>query len=75
MPRSFVVPQVADVEVSGGDLALVAIVAAIALGSLGMAVLFRSEVLRAGEGTPNMQRIAQAVQEGRTPTSPASSGP
>jgi len=64
MPRSFVVPQVADVEVSGGDLALVAIVAAIALGSLGMAVLFRSEVLRAGEGTPNMQRIAQAVQEG-----------
>ncbi|NYD32665.1 K(+)-stimulated pyrophosphate-energized sodium pump [Nocardioides kongjuensis] len=38
--------------------------AAIALGSLGMAVLFRSEVLRAGEGTANMQRIAQAVQEG-----------
>ncbi|AIY15794.1 sodium-translocating pyrophosphatase [Pimelobacter simplex] len=60
MPRPFVV----DVEVTGGDLALVAIVAVIALGSLGMAVLFRSEVLRAGEGTPNMQRIAQAVQEG-----------
>lgn len=64
MPRPFVVPLVADVEVTGGDLALVAIVAVIALGSLGMAVLFRSEVLRAGEGTPNMQRIAQAVQEG-----------
>ncbi|MBM0123812.1 sodium-translocating pyrophosphatase [Pimelobacter simplex] len=64
MPHPFVVPQVADVDVTGGDLALVAIVAAIALGSLGMAVLFRSEVLRAGEGTPNMQRIAQAVQEG-----------
>ncbi|GAA1515216.1 sodium-translocating pyrophosphatase [Nocardioides humi] len=60
MPR----PLVVDVEVTGGDLALVAIVAVIALGSLGMAVLFRSEVLRAGEGTPNMQRIAQAVQEG-----------
>ncbi|GAA3534185.1 sodium-translocating pyrophosphatase [Nocardioides daeguensis] len=60
MPR----PLVADVEVTGGDLALVAIVAVIALGSLGMAALFRSEVLRAGEGTPNMQRIAQAVQEG-----------
>ncbi|WP_436702026.1 sodium-translocating pyrophosphatase [Nocardioides sp. BYT-33-1] len=60
MPRPFVV----DVEVTGGDLALVVIVAVIALGSLGMAVLFRSEVLRAGEGTPNMQRIAQAVQEG-----------
>ncbi|UUW90634.1 sodium-translocating pyrophosphatase [Nocardioides sp. WV_118_6] len=60
MPR----PLVVDVEVTGGDLALVAIVAVIALGSLGMAVLFRSEVLRAGEGTANMQRIAQAVQEG-----------
>ncbi|WP_408897719.1 sodium-translocating pyrophosphatase [Nocardioides sp. R1-1] len=64
MPRSLVVPLVADVDVTGGDLALVAVVAAIALGSLGMAALFRSEVLRAGEGTPNMQRIAQAVQEG-----------
>ncbi|MEV5000713.1 sodium-translocating pyrophosphatase [Nocardioides sp. LML1-1-1.1] len=60
MPR----PLLADIEVSGGDLALVIVVAAIALGSLAMATLFRSEVLRAGEGTPNMQRIAQAVQEG-----------
>ncbi|HWJ11976.1 MAG TPA: sodium/proton-translocating pyrophosphatase, partial [Nocardioides sp.] len=60
MPR----PLLADVEVSGGDLALVVVVAAIALVSLAMAVMFRSEVLRAGEGTPNMQRIAQAVQEG-----------
>ncbi|WP_182378889.1 sodium-translocating pyrophosphatase [Nocardioides sp. WS12] len=60
MPRPFVV----DVEVTGGDLALVSVVAVISLGCLAMAVLFRSEVLRAGEGTPNMQRIAQAVQEG-----------
>ncbi len=60
MPRPFVV----DVEVTGGDLALVAVVAVIAVGSLVMATLFRSEVLRAGEGTPGMQRIAQAVQEG-----------
>ena len=43
---------------------LVAVVAAIALGSLAMAVLFRSQVLAAGEGTENMRRIAQAVQEG-----------
>lgn len=60
MPRPFVV----DVDVTGGDLALVIGVAVISLGSLAMAVLFRSEVLKAGEGTPNMQRIAQAVQEG-----------
>lgn len=61
MPHPFVV---ADVEVTGGDLALVIGVAAIALVSLAMGTVFRSEVLRAGEGTPNMQRIAQAVQEG-----------
>ncbi|KRA29807.1 MULTISPECIES: sodium-translocating pyrophosphatase [unclassified Nocardioides] len=60
MPR----PLLVDVEVTGGDLALVIGVAVIALGSLGMGFLFRSEVLRAGEGTPNMQKIAQAVQEG-----------
>jgi len=60
MPR----PLVVDVEVTGGDLVLVIAVAVIALGSLAMAVKFRSEVLRAGEGTDNMRSIAQAVQEG-----------
>jgi len=54
----------AVVEVEGGDFVLVALVAAIALGSLAMAVLFRQQVLAAGEGTENMRRIAQAVQEG-----------
>ncbi len=57
-----ILPAVVDVE--GGDFVLVALVAAIALGSLAMAVLFRSQVLAAGEGTENMRRIAQAVQEG-----------
>src|SRR5690349_7355050 len=54
----------AVVEVEGGDFVLVALVTAIALGSLAMAVLFRQQVLAAGEGTENMRRIAQAVQEG-----------
>ena len=54
----------AVVEVEGGDFVLVALVAVIALASLAMAVLFRSQVLAAGEGTENMRRIAQAVQEG-----------
>ncbi|WP_183092879.1 sodium-translocating pyrophosphatase [Nocardioides stalactiti] len=54
----------AVVEVEGGDFVLVAVVAAIALGSLAMAVIFRQQVLAAGEGTENMRRIAQAVQEG-----------
>ena len=57
-----IVPAVVDV--SGGNLVLVVVVAIIALGALVMAAVFRSEVLAAGEGTPNMKTIAQAVQEG-----------
>ncbi|GAA4122297.1 sodium-translocating pyrophosphatase [Nocardioides fonticola] len=57
-----IVPAV--VEVSGGNLVLVIVVGLIALGALVMAAMFRSEVLAAGEGTPNMKTIAQAVQEG-----------
>ncbi len=52
------------VELSGGNFVLVLIVAAIAVVALVMAFVFRSEVLSAGEGTDNMKRIAQAVQEG-----------
>ncbi|GAB3200047.1 sodium-translocating pyrophosphatase [Nocardioides hungaricus] len=54
----------AVVEVSGGNLVLVIVVALIALGALAMAAMFRQEVLAAGEGTANMKNIAQAVQEG-----------
>jgi K(+)-stimulated pyrophosphate-energized sodium pump len=57
-----IIPAVVDV--SGGNLVLVLIVALIALGALGMAWMFRAEVLAAGEGTDNMKNIAQAVQEG-----------
>ena len=54
----------AVVELSGGNLILVLVVALIALGALAMAWMFRQEVLAAGEGTDNMKNIAQAVQEG-----------
>jgi K(+)-stimulated pyrophosphate-energized sodium pump len=54
----------AEVDLAGGDLVLVVIVAVIALVALGMAVLFRSQVLAAGEGTEQMRVIAKAVQEG-----------
>jgi K(+)-stimulated pyrophosphate-energized sodium pump len=54
----------AVVEVSGFNLVLVIIVALIALGALAMGLMFRREVLAAGEGTDNMKTIAQAVQEG-----------
>jgi len=52
------------VDVSGGNLVLVIVVALIALGALAMAAMFRQEVMSAGEGTDNMKNIAQAVQEG-----------
>jgi K(+)-stimulated pyrophosphate-energized sodium pump len=52
------------VHLGGSNLVLVIVVAVIALGALGMAAMFRNEVLAAGEGTDNMKNIAHAVQEG-----------
>lgn len=54
----------AVVHLDGSNLVLVIVVAVIALAALGMAVMFRKEVLAAGEGTDNMKNIAHAVQEG-----------
>lgn len=59
-----ILPAVVEPELEGGNLVLVVVVALIALGALGMAAMFRSQVLAAGEGTDNMKTIAQAVQEG-----------
>src|SRR5919107_808042 len=59
-----ILPAVVKPELEGGNLVLVAVVAVIALAALGMAAMFRSQVLAAGEGTDNMKTIAQAVQEG-----------
>jgi len=50
--------------VAGGNLAWVAIVAAIALIALAVAFWLRRDVLAASEGTPKMREIAKAVQEG-----------
>src|SRR4051812_38438712 len=61
---SLVVTDAGAVDLSGGNLVLVLIVAVIALVALAMAFMFRSQVLAAGEGTENMRTIAQAVQEG-----------
>ncbi|MFL6172741.1 MAG: sodium/proton-translocating pyrophosphatase, partial [Marmoricola sp.] len=51
-------------ELTGGNLALVLIIGVISLACLGMAAMFRSEVMAAGQGTQNMQNIAKAIQEG-----------
>jgi K(+)-stimulated pyrophosphate-energized sodium pump len=53
-----------DVSLSGGNLTFVAVVALIAAVALVMFWVFRREVLAAPDGTPNMQTIGLAVQEG-----------
>ena len=59
-----VLPPLEVTTLSGGNLTLVAVVGVIAVLALVMALKFRREVLAANDGTPNMQRIALAVQEG-----------
>ncbi|MDX6202383.1 MAG: K(+)-stimulated pyrophosphate-energized sodium pump, partial [Frankiales bacterium] len=51
-------------HVTGGDYTMVIVVAVIALAALGVAGFLVREVLAASEGTPKMQEIAKAVQEG-----------
>ena len=53
-----------QVNLSGGNLTLVFVVGVIAVVALAMGMMFRRQVLSAGEGTANMQAIAKAVQEG-----------
>ncbi len=51
-------------ELSGGDRGVVAVVAVVALAALAVGYVLLREVLAAGQGTPKMQDIAKAVQEG-----------
>jgi len=54
----------ATTRVGGGNLAVVAVILVIALAALGFAGWLVREVLAAGQGSPKMQEIAKAVQEG-----------
>ncbi len=56
--------EVTSINLSGVNLSFVAVVGVIALIALVMAMIFRREVLAANDGTPKMQAIALAVQEG-----------
>ena len=49
---------------SGGDYGVVVVVAVVALAALAVGYVLLKEVLAAGQGTPKMQDIAKAVQEG-----------
>ncbi|MDT7705678.1 MAG: K(+)-stimulated pyrophosphate-energized sodium pump [Pseudonocardiales bacterium] len=54
----------AGIELGGGDRVIVGVVAVVALVALAIGFVLRKEVLSAGEGTPKMQEIGRAVQEG-----------
>ncbi|HWC36123.1 MAG TPA: sodium-translocating pyrophosphatase [Mycobacteriales bacterium] len=51
-------------HISGGDLGLVGVVAAVAVFALLASAFFARQVLAADQGTPKMQDISKAVQEG-----------
>ena len=51
-------------HVSGGDYTILIVVAVVAAFALLVAGYFAREVLAADEGTPKMQEISRAVQEG-----------
>jgi K(+)-stimulated pyrophosphate-energized sodium pump len=62
MPGS--IRAVSAITLAGSNYSLVLVVAAIAVVALVMGLQFRREVLAADAGTPNMQTIGAAVEEG-----------
>jgi K(+)-stimulated pyrophosphate-energized sodium pump len=55
---------VAQAAISGGQHGLVAVILVVAVAALGFAYWLVQDVLKADQGTPKMQDIARAVQEG-----------
>ena len=51
-------------QIAGADYFVVVVIAAIAAGALVFAYFLYNQVMRADQGTPRMQDIARAVQEG-----------
>ena len=60
----FILAQYGDLELSGGDYTVVGVVAVVALAALAVGAVLLREVLAAGPGTPRMQEIGRAIQEG-----------
>src|SRR5262249_29903588 len=56
--------EIAAPAISGGEHGLVAVILIVALAALGFAYWLVQDVLKADQGTPKMQEIARAVQEG-----------
>src|ERR1700743_3570276 len=64
MVRQVVAAASSNPGLSGGERGFVAVILVISLLALGYAAISVKEVLAADQGTPNMQQIAKAVQEG-----------
>jgi K(+)-stimulated pyrophosphate-energized sodium pump len=60
----FILAQGEGLELSGGDYTVVGVIAVVALAALGVGAVLLREVLLAPAGTPRMQEIGRAVQEG-----------
>src|ERR1700710_1436038 len=56
--------DIAAPGISGGERGFVGIIAVVAVAALVFAYVLAREVLAADQGTPKMQQIAKAVQEG-----------
>ncbi len=66
MPASTLAQGADSIELGANDYIIVGVVAVVALAALAIGFVLRREVLAAGEGTPKMQEIGRAVQEGAT---------
>ena len=64
MVHATLVAAAGDIKISNDNMIFLWIVAGIAVLALILAVVFRAEVLKHGEGTEKMQEIGRAVQEG-----------
>ena len=64
MLHAAVLAEAHKASVSGGDKGILVVVAIVAAFALLVAGYFAREVLRADQGTPRMQDISKAVQEG-----------
>ena len=60
----FILAQYGGLDLSGSDYTLVGVVAAVALAALAVGAVLVKEVLQADPGTPRMQEIGRAIQEG-----------
>ncbi|MGH4016128.1 MAG: sodium-translocating pyrophosphatase [Pseudonocardiaceae bacterium] len=60
----FILAQGEGLELAGGDYTIVGVVAVVALAALVIGAVLLREVLSAAPGTPRMQEIGRAVQEG-----------